>query len=67
MLERNGGFLKFGDYVWVDAGKKSGVYQVRDTMNARFTDRIDILESPGVKPYKYDKASMRKINYEGGV
>lgn len=65
MLVRNGGFLRFGDYVWVDAGKKSGVYQVRDTMNARFTNRIDILESPGVKPYKYDDASMRKINYNG--
>lgn len=65
MLVRNGGFLRFGDYVWVDAGKKSGVYQVRDTMNARFTNRIDILESPGVKPYKYNDASMRKINYNG--
>ena len=41
MLIKNGGFLNFGDYVWVDAGKKSGVYQVRDVMNRRFTDRID--------------------------
>jgi len=64
MLVRNGGFLRFGDYVWVDAGKKSGVYQVKDTMNARFTNRIDILETPGVKPYKYDDASMRRINYD---
>ena len=32
MLMHYGGFLKYGDYVWVDAGKKSGVYQVRDTM-----------------------------------
>ena len=64
MLVRNGGFLRFGDYVWVYAGKKSGVYQVKDTMNARFTNRIDILESPGVKPYKYDDASMRRINYD---
>ena len=67
MLTRYGGFLRYGDYVWVDAGKKSGVYQVRDTMNARFTNRIDILESPGVKPYKYDDASMRKIDYKDGA
>lgn len=64
MLVRNGGFLRFGDYVWVDAGKKSGVYQVKDTMNARFTNRIDILETPGVKPYKYDDASLRRIKYD---
>ena len=64
MLVRNGGFLRFGDYVWVDAGKKSGVYQVKDTMNARFINRIDILETPGVKPYKYDNASLRRINYD---
>ena len=54
MLVKNGGFLKFGDYVWVDAGKKSGVYQVRDVMNKRYTDRIDILEGVDVRPYKYD-------------
>lgn len=64
MLVRNGGFLRFGDYVWVDAGKKSGVYQVKDTMNARFVNRIDILETPGVEPYKYDDASLRRINYD---
>ena len=63
MLIKNGGFLNFGDYVWVDAGKKSGVYQVRDVMNRRFTDRIDILESVDVRPYKYDNARMVKIVY----
>ena len=53
-----------GYYVWVDAGKKSGVYQVRDTMAARWVNRIDILESPGVKPYKYNDASLRRLDYE---
>ena len=63
MLTRYGGFLRYGDYVWVDAGKKSGVYQVRDTMAARWVNRIDILESPGVKPYKYNDASLRRLDY----
>ena len=63
MLTNNGGFLRYGDYVWVDAGKKSGVYQVRDTMAERWINRIDILESPGVKPYKYNNASLRRLNY----
>ena len=64
MLTRYGGFLRYGDYVWVDAGKKSGVYQVRDTMAPRWVNRIDILESPGVKPYKYNDASLRRLDYE---
>ena len=63
MLTRYGGFLRYGDYVWVDAGKKSGVYQVRDTMAARWINRIDILESPGVKPYKYIDAALRRLDY----
>ena len=63
MLTRYGGFLRYGDYVWVDAGKKSGVYQVRDTMAARWVNRIDILESPGVRPYKYNNASLQKLVY----
>ena len=63
MLLRYGGFLRYGDYVWVDAGKKSGVYQVRDTMASRWINRIDILETPGVKPYKYNDASLRRLDY----
>jgi len=63
MLVRNGGFLDYGDWVVVDAGKKSGLYQVRDTMARRWINRIDILESPGVIPYKYNDASLRKLVY----
>ena len=62
MLIRNDGFLNFGDYIWLDAGKKSGVYQVRDVMNKRFVNRVDILETPGTIPYKYSDASLRRIN-----
>ena len=59
MLVNYGGFLRFGDYVWVDARKKSGLYQVKDTMNKRFMNRIDILETPGTAPYMYNDASIR--------
>ena len=61
MLMSHGGFLTYGDYVWLEAGKKSGVYQVRDTMAQRWVNRIDILETPGVKPYKFKEASIRRI------
>jgi len=66
MLVRNGGFLDYGDWVVVDAGKKSGLYQVRDTMAKRWINRIDILETPGVIPYKYNNASLRKLVYKSG-
>ena len=61
MLVSHGGFLTYGDYVYVEAGRKSGVYQVRDTMASRWINRIDILETPGVKPYKFKEASIRRI------
>lgn len=64
MLKRWGGFLDYGDYIWVDAGSKSGVYQVRDTMNPRYVNHIDILETPGTRPYKYNKAKMRLVSYD---
>ena len=64
MLKRWGGFLDYGDYIWVEAGSKSGVYQVRDTMNPRFVNYIDILESPGTRPYKYDNAKIRLVSYD---
>ena len=63
MLKLYGGFLNYGDYIFLNAGSKSGVYQVRDTMAAHWINRIDILESPGTPPYKYDNASIRRVNF----
>ena len=63
LLKRFGGWLDYGDFVLLHGTfTKDGFYQVRDTMNPRFVDRIDILESPGVKPYKYEKAKIVKAN-----
>ena len=55
LLRRFGGFLDYCDFVLLKGtkGHKDGVYQVRDTMNKRFVNRIDVLESPGKAPYKY--------------
>ena len=63
LLKRHGGFLEYGDFVVLSGtGHKDGVYQVKDTMNKRFVNRIDILESPGTKPYKVDSAKIMKTN-----
>ena len=67
LLKRFGGWLDYGDFVLLwDTDGKDGVYQVRDTMNPRFVNRIDILESPGVKPYKFEEANIRKTEIASG-
>ena len=61
LLIRHGGWLDYGDFVLLKGTTgKDGVYQVRDTMNPRFVNRIDILESIDVKPYKFDSAKITK-------
>ena len=63
LLERFGGQFKFGDFVLLQGTfTKDGFYQVRDTMNPRFVDHIDILESLGVKPYKFNEAKIIKAD-----
>ena len=63
LLKRFGGWLDYGDFVLLwDTDGKDGVYQVRDTMNPRFVNRIDILESINVKPYKFVDAKIIKTN-----
>jgi len=63
LLKRWGGWLDYGDFILLKGtSHKDGVYQVRDTMNARYVNRVDILESPGVKPYKFDDAQIVKTD-----
>ena len=63
LLKRWGGWLNYGDFIVLKGtGGKDGVYQVKDTMNKRFVNRIDILESPGVKQYRFDNATIKKAN-----
>ena len=63
LLKRFGGWLDYGDFVLLrGTGGKDGVYQVRDTMNKRWVNRVDILESIGVKPYKFTEASLHRTD-----
>lgn len=65
LLKINGGEYDYGDYVILyGTGVKDGVYQIRDTMNRRWKLRIDILESPSVRPYKFDEAFLVKVDNE---
>jgi len=64
LLKRWGGPFDYGDFILLKgAGKKNGVYQVRDTMNPKWVNVVDILESEHVEPYKYTDAHIFKLNW----
>ena len=64
LLKRFGGFLDYGDWILLrGTSHKDGVYQVRDTMNKRFVNRIDILEGTDVDPYMFPEAEIVKLTW----
>ena len=65
LLSRWGGPLNYGDWIVIEgAGKNSGVYQVRDTMNPKWTKRVDVLKTPGTKQFKYDNITLTRYGSE---
>ena len=62
LLKRWGGPFDYGDYIIVEGcnGKYDGIWQVKDTMNERFHNRIDFLQSKGAKLNKFDNAVIYK-------
>ena len=65
LLSRWGGPFNYGDYVIIEGtGKQDGIYQVRDTMNPRFTKRVDILKSKGSRKFKYNSVKLYKHTKE---
>ena len=66
LLKRWGGPFDYGDFVLLKhAGHKDGVYQVRDTMNPKWVNVVDILESKDVEPYKFTNAHIFKLPWVG--
>jgi hypothetical protein len=64
LLKRWGGPFDYGDFVLLKGAEgKDGVYQVRDTMNPKWVNVVDILESEHVEPYKYTDAHIFKLNW----
>lgn len=59
LLKRWGGKFDYGDRVVVKgAGHKDGVYTIVDTMNRRFKNRIDFLETRGTRLYKFSDVQL---------
>ena len=66
LLKRWGGPFDYGDFILIKGttnGHKDGVYHVRDTMNPKYVNYVDILESNNVKPYKYTDVYLYKMNW----
>ena len=61
LIARWGGPFEYGDYIVIegtDGGKWDGLYQVRDTMNPKWTNRVDILTTNS--RFKYENITMYK-------
>ena len=66
LLKRWGGPFDYGDFILIKGtpdSHKDGVYNVRDTMNPKYVNYVDILESKHVKPYKYTDVHLYKMNW----
>ena len=66
LLKRWGGPFDYGDFILIkgtEDGHKDGVYNVRDTMNPKYVNYVDILESKNVKPYKYENVHIYKMDW----
>ena len=62
LLRRWGGPFDYGDFVLLKGTlEKDGVYQVRDTMNAKWVNVVDILESKGVRQYRFSNVDLFKL------
>ncbi len=59
LLARWDGPFDYGDYVVIEGtGSWDGIYQVRDTMNPKWTNRVDILTTNS--RFKYNNITMYK-------
>jgi len=64
LLKRWGGPFGYGDFILLKGtDHKDGVYQVRDTMNPKWVNVVDILESEHVQPYKFTDVHIYKLNW----
>lgn len=61
LLKRWNGLYDYGDTIRISGcGNKDGIYIVADTMNERFKNQIDILETQGTPIYKFDRVQLQK-------
>ena len=64
LLKKNGGFLEYGDYIIVENtnGRYNGIWQVKDTMNPRWKNRIDFLVDKKTPHNKFEDVMIFHID-----
>ena len=70
LLKRWGGPFDYGDFILIKGTPdrhKDGIYNVRDTMNPKYVNYVDILESTNVKQYKYENVHMYRMNWTDNI
>ena len=66
LISRWGGLFEYGDYIVIEGTDKwDGIYQVRDTMNPKWTNRVDILTTNS--RFKYNNITMYKYVDEDNI
>ena len=61
LLSRWGGPYDYGDIILLeDVGKYSGLYKVKDTMNNKFRNRVDILLTEGTPHFIFYEGRLSK-------
>ena len=66
LIARWGGPFNYGDYVMIKGTDGyDGMYQVKDTMNPRLINRVDILRTAGSKWFKFENITLyRYFKYD---
>jgi len=63
LLKRWNGQFNYGDKIKITgAGNKDGTYIVADSMNKRYKNHVDILETTGVGWYRYKNVTITKLS-----
>ena len=66
LIARWGGPFNYGDYIMLKGTDgHDGIYQVRDTMNPKFINRVDILLTEGSKHFRFENVTLyRYFKYD---
>ena len=63
LIARWGGPFNYGEFIIIrGTGIHDGVYQVKDTMNSRYINRVDILKTSGSPQFKYSDVTLCKYS-----
>lgn len=60
-------FYEYGETVYIVCGDMTGYYEIHDTMNKRYSHRIDFLVPDHINTGKWENVIITKLTDENGV